>query len=429
MFPASDPHPVDTDLGDLIDGTLDERSSRAVEEHLKGCVLCRIKRQRLADAPPVEFTGLLGARLPDFFPVEMVESPSAAPTPGELWLTEGETGVIVLIRKVVGGDLGTVVVPVIFDVEVADSGTLVLDAETSPLGVPIAIYDRMLSSLPTRVLRSRVVPVRDVDLLNLVAGEHGITRGSQLSGPGDPRHEVRQYVSDRLTVLAPVDEDDDEDDLPTTSHGAEYAVVRRDLENLREDGLFVDRCPALTLCPSDWIGLGRVTRRYQTIAVIGTPAGLVDDADYVAAARFVARESMSAVAVCPRDGETVDLYPPEGLYQGYVLPGGELNRAPFISGFGLYDSVHKFLGTRETWNVPAASDSGPVESINVAELLGSLILEETEKLATENVRTEKREGWRRVADRGSRLAEVMRHELDGTFEPARLADIAAEERA
>lgn len=336
---------------------------------------------------------------------------------------------MVLVRKVLHGDLGTVVVPVIFDVEVADSGSLVLDAETSPLGVPIAIYDRMLSSLPTRVLRSRVVPYRDVDLLSLVAGDHGITRGSQVSGPADPRHEVRQYVSDRLTALAPLDEEDDEDELPPTAHETEYLAVRRELEDLREAGLRVDPCPALTHCPSDWIGLGCVTRRYQTIAVIGTPAGLIEDADYIAAARFVARESMSAVAVCSRVGETVDLYPPEGLYEGYVLPGGELSRAPFITGFGLYDSVQKFLGTREAWNVPAASDADPVEAINLGELLGSLILEETEKLATENVRTEKREGWRRVADRGSRLAEVMKNELDGTFEPARLADIAVEERA
>ena len=429
MFPASDPHPLDTDLLDLVDGTLDERASRAVEEHLKACLLCRIKRQRLSDAPPIDFTDILDVRFPGFSPVETIESPSAAPAPGELWLTEGEAAVIVLIRKVLDAGLGTVAVPVMFDVEVADNGTLVLDAERSPLGVPIAIYDRMLSSLPTRTLRSRVVPIREVDLLNLVAGEHGITRGSQLTGPGDPRHEVRQYVADRLTALAPLDEDDDEGELPPAAPGTGYAVFDRELESLREAGLTVDRCPALTHCPNDWIGLGRVVRRYQTVAVIGTPAGLIADADYIAAARFVVRESMSALAICPRDGETVDLYAPEGLYQGYALPGGEPNRAPFITGFGLYDSVQKFLDTREAWNVPAASDAGPVEAVNVAELLGSLIREETEKLATENVRTEKRAGWRRVADRGSRLAEVMKNELDGTFETSRLADIAGEDSA
>lgn len=427
MFPASDPHPLDTDLLDMVDGSLDERTTRAVEEHLAACVLCRIKRQRLTDAPPANLTDLLHVRLPDFAVIETIDSPPTDPAPGELWLTEGDSGAMVLVRKVLDGDLGLVVVPVIFDVEAADKGTLVLDAGSSPLGVPIAIYDRMLSSLPTRTLRSRVVPIRQVDLLNVVEGEPGVTRGSQLTGPGDVRHEVRQYVADRLTMLSPLDDDDDQEEQPPAAQETDYVTVRRELDELSADGLTVDACPALVNCPSDWMGLGRIVRRYQVIAVIGTPAGLISEFDFIAAARFAARESMSAVAICPRDGETVDLYPPEGLYKGYVLPGGELAREPFITGFGLYDSVQKFLGTRERWNVPTGSEAGPVETVNVPELLRSLVVEETEKLATENVRTEKREGWRRVADRGSRLAEVMRDQLDGTFEPSRLADVAEED--
>lgn len=431
MSPASNPHPLDTDLLDLVDGALDEATALVVEAHLTRCVLCRIKRQRLTDAPPVVLTDLPDVHVPAFGVIETADSPLTAPQPGELWLTEGEVGAMVLIRKVLDGDLGLVVVPVTFDIEVADSGTLVLDANASPLGVPLAIYDRMLSSLPARTLRSRVLPIRQADLLNVGAGELGATRGTQLEGPGDPRHEVRQYIADRLTSLSPLEDDDQvaEDDEPPAAHGDDYAIFLRELDELREADLAVEACPALTSCPSDWVGLGRIIRRYQTIAVIGTPAGLITNSDYTAAARFVVREHMSALVVCPQGGDTVDLYPPEGLYEGYTLPGGVPGRALFIAGFGLQDSVQKFLGTREGWNVPTASDAGSAEAINVPELLGALILEETERLGSEKVRTEKREGWRRAATRGERLVQIVRDELDGTFEPSRIADLADEESA
>jgi hypothetical protein len=431
---ASDRHPLDTDLLDLVEGALDAAAAQFVEEHLAGCVLCRIKRQRLAAAPPIDFTDLRDVQVPSFGAIETVDAPLEDVRAGDLWLTAGDESTMILIRKVLDPDLGLVVVPVTFDVEVADSGTLVLEASASPLAVPIAIYDGMLSSLPTRALQSRVEPVRAVDLLHLVVGNPGVTRGSELVGSGDVRHEVRQYIADRLTQLAPVDDDaentgnpDGATDPPPASADVDYPTFRRELDDLRAEGLTVEPCPELTGCPAEWIALGEIHRRYQTLAIIGTPAGLTSDSDFVAARSLVLRWHLSALVICPREGTTVDLYSPEALYDGFALPSGAPSRQPFVDTHGLRDSVLKFLGTRDPWNVPSRSETGRIERVNVTELLQELAQKAASELGVANVRGEKRQGWRAAAARGSRLAEVLQEALGGAFDPARIAELADED--
>lgn len=431
---ASHPHPLDTDLLDLVEGALDAAAAQVVEEHLTTCVLCRIKRQRLLAAPPIAFSDLRDIEVPLFGAIETVDAPAEEVQAGDLWLTGGGESTMVLIRKVLDGDLGLVTVPVIFDVEVADSGTLVLDASASPLGVPIAIYDGMLSSLPTRMLQSRVVPLRPVDLLHLDDGDPGVTRGPALEGLADPRHEVRQYIADRLTQLAPVDDDAEGTgnpgrriDPPAASAGTDHSTVRQDLDDLQAEGLTVEPCPPLSECPPEWIALGEIRRRYQTVAVIGTPAGLISDSDFVAARSLVLRWHLSALVVCPREGTTVDLYSPENLYDGFALPSGAASRRPFVDTHGLRDSVLKFLGTRDPWNVPSASDTRRIERVNVSELLRQLAGEAASELGTENVRGEKRQGWRAAATRADRLAEVLPEVLEGDFDPAAIVELADED--
>ncbi len=430
---ASNLHPLDTDLLDLVEGALDAAASQAIEEHLAACVLCRIKRQRLRAAPPVALTELSDVEAPAFGVIETVDAPVEEVQEGDLWLTVGDEPAMVLIRKVLDLDLGLVAVPVTFDVEVADIGTLVLDASASPLGVPIAVYDGMLSSLPTRTLRSRVVPLRAVDLLHIDAGDPGVTRGSELEGPADPRHEIRQYIADRLTQLAPIENDADGADNPgqpidpPVIAGTDYPTFRQDLDDLQAEGLTIEPCSALSECPSEWVALGEIRRRYQVLAVIGTPAGLVSDSDFVAARSLVLRWHLSALVICPREGTTVDLYAPENLYEGFALPSGAPSRQPFVDTHGLRDSVLKFLGVREAWNVPSASDTGRVERVNVAELLQQFAGEAASELGTANVRGEKRQGWRTAATRADRLAAVLQGALEGDFDPAKITDLAEED--
>ena len=51
--PAS-AHPLDMELFDYVEGACDAETADRIAAHLAQCLLCRIKRQRLAEAPPME---------------------------------------------------------------------------------------------------------------------------------------------------------------------------------------------------------------------------------------------------------------------------------------------------------------------------------------------------------------------------------------
>ena len=180
--PAS--HPLDTDLLDFVEDALDDAASRAVETHLASCLLCRIKRQRLTGVAPIEFTDVRDVRVPEFGAIEIEDVPGTAARRGELWLTASDEATMVLVRTVRDNDYGVVVVPVTLDVEVADSGALILDTSASPLAVPIVIYDRLAVSLPSSALSGRVMPLRaGLTYLRWWPANRGFRGGPPWKGP------------------------------------------------------------------------------------------------------------------------------------------------------------------------------------------------------------------------------------------------------
>ena len=69
------------------------------------------------------------------------DHPDAGPTPGELWRVrdaDGHTATLALVRSV--DETGITIVPVTFDVELADDTTTVVGAADSPLGVELAVH-------------------------------------------------------------------------------------------------------------------------------------------------------------------------------------------------------------------------------------------------------------------------------------------------
>lgn len=427
---ASAHHPLDADLLDLVEGLLTPEATAAVEAHLAGCVLCRIKRQRLAGEPPTEpadrgeadrgSVDRGDAVIPRFRAVDSVDAPPSRALPGDLWLTVGDEAVMVLIRQLLDPSL-SVVVPVTFDVEAADSGTVVLDADTSPLNLPLAIHDSMPLRLPLDALRSRVVPARAVDLLAMTGAEPGVRQGSPLEGPADPRHEVRQHLMDQLLALSAIEGDT----APTTPDIDGFGEVRHQLEDLRRSGSTVDPFATPAGCPDGWLGLGQVVERHLSLLVIGTPAGLITDADYVAARGVAVRWHASALVVCSPGAATVDLYTPKGLYDAMQVPLGHRSPEPTVSGLDLADSVRKFFDLHPLWHVPAASETRPVPSVDVSQLLERNSRLAAADLAERNVRgADKRQGYRQAAARSDELAAVLQRALDGALAPEDIQAVA-----
>ncbi len=338
-------------------------------------------------------------------------------------LTGCDEAVLVLIRRVAdpGPGLdpwpGLVVVPVTFDTASAHRGTVVLDAEASPLGVPVAIHEDLTATLPRGVLRRRVVPTRAVDLAALTGSGPGWGRGRPLEGPADPRHEVRQHVADRLTAVSPLV------DVELAPAGAALAgdgfgPVVEQLQRLQECGTTVEPFATPAGCPEGWVGLGRVLDRHLSLLVIGTPAGLITDADHVAARGVAVRWHASALIVCPRHGATVDLYTPKGLYEALQVPLGRRAPEPSVSGLDLVDSIRKFLDLHPLWHVPDGSGSRPVRRIDVHEVLDRQVRAAAADLAGRRVRgAGKPEAYGRASTRGEQLAAVLQRALDGTLDP------------
>lgn len=421
---ASAHHPLDADLLDLVEGALTPEAISAVEAHLAACVLCRIKYQRLSGEPltdgdlndvdrahtdlgPID---LDKAGIPRFRPVDSVDASPETAAPGELWLTAGDEAVMVLLRQILDPSL-SLVSPVTFDVEAADDGTVVLDADASPLGLPLAIHDGTTVRLPLDVLHSRVVPARTVDLLTVTVGDPGVRRGGPLDGPADPRHEVRQHLADRLLALSPG-----------------FGPVQDQLEDLRHGGATVEELATPAGCPDGWLGLARILERHLSILVVGTPAGLITESDYVAARGVAVRWHASALVVCaPGDG-TVDLYTPKGLYDAMQVPLGHRAPEPTVSGLDLIDTVRKFLDLHPLWHVPAASETRPVPSVDVSELLDRNGRVATADLADRRVRgTDKRTAYQQAATRSDELAAILQRALAGTLTPEDIQGVAGGE--
>ncbi|MEZ5406626.1 MAG: zf-HC2 domain-containing protein [Acidimicrobiales bacterium] len=421
-MPASARHPLDADLLDLVEGTLPPTAADDVEAHLAGCVVCRIKRHRLMGEPPTEPTHLGDTDVPRFRPLDSVDASPDTAVPGELWLTGGDEAVLVLIRQILDRSQG-LVVPAAFDVEAADSGTLVFDADASPLGVPLAIFDGMPVRLPLDVLRSRVIPERAVDLLAVGVGTPGVRLGSPLEGPVDPRHEVREHIADRLRDLASAEGEATPPDGILSTDG--FDEVRHQLEDLRSSNSTVEPFATPAGCPDGWLGLGRVIERHLSILVIGTPAGLTTESDYVAARGVAVRWHASALVICSAGGGTVDLYTPKGLYDAMQVPLGHRSPEPTVSGLDLIDSVGKFFDLHPLWHVPAASQGRPVTSINVSELLERNGRVAAANLAKKAVRgAGKREAYTWASTRGDELAAILQQALASTLDPQDIQALA-----
>src|SRR5579885_746950 len=149
---------------------------------------------------------------------------------GQLWRlssTQGGPIVLVWVRQPRSAD-AVAVVPVSFDVDMADDYSLIVPAENSPLGIDLVLHTTAETTVDRRSFGSAVGDLdvaRDVEAVRLArrSGEPvvGHTVGLPIVAGSDERIEFRQQLSESLSALtgaafAPDTTDEDPDhDLPS----------------------------------------------------------------------------------------------------------------------------------------------------------------------------------------------------------------------
>jgi hypothetical protein len=416
-------HPLDVELVDFVDGKLNDDSRILIENHLTICLLCRIKLQRLRDAAPIEFADVRHIEVPRFERVEAVETDSSEVLQGEVWLTSSDEPMLVLVRSIRNDDSGVVVTPVTLDVRVADDGCWILDKLTSPLTVPIVIYDNLRISLPSTALASRVVPLNSrLDLLSLSTDNPGVSRGSPLEGPGDLRYEVRQFLVDHLTTLEAYDPSEVDEDFSIIEDDNRLAQLRSELELRRGGNCEVQglrSLPTPSESPRNWRGFAIVREFSLRILVIDTDVGLVDANDHVAARAIFTRLDGSALAVCYRNVDTVDFYDAPSLFHAFELPDGLRRTQPTMTGLSLTDAVAKFLDQQRSPVSNFGISRQHVARVNVPQILVEQVNNAVDGFLVKAIRygREKREGFMALGGVKGDLTELLKSALEPDFDP------------
>lgn len=424
-------HPLEVDLADFIDGALDAADTRIVEEHLAACLACRMKSQRISQTPPIDFVDLGNVEAPFFDLIEVEDADPAGARVGEYWLTAADDAAMVLITKVRPNGWGVVVVPVVLDTETADSGTLVLDETVSPLAVSIAVYDGMLNSLPTSALRGRIVPSRSgVNVLQLTEADAGVSRGSPLGGPADPRHEIRQYISDRVvsldlpiagfTVLTPIRVIEPMDQATVDVRFRELQRALLDLDDTTVEPLDL----RLQHLPAGWEGIAQVRAFNQRVLLLFVDGGLPDDRGPARA--LCERFSGSALAIhADISSPRVDMYTRGELWITHSIESGDLLTEPRMTG-PVTEVLHDYLRTMV--DIPRVHRSlvsrvGPVDPKEILRAQVDVALE-TQVAAGRSAHIDpKRRGFISVAGIGPQLAKALRLAFTDRFDPVVLLDL------
>jgi len=386
-------HPLDVDLADLVDGLVEADRAAELEAHVDGCLLCRIKRQRLRKAPPATLHLDRAFDAPRF-PIPPLDAVGAAPATGELWLAgaagHGDDRLLVLVLRTSGDR--PLVAPVTFDVEAADDETSIVD--------DLAIYPRLATELPRSLLIQRV-------RAGLTTA--GATAGPPIAGATDPRLEVRQCLADRLGSME-------------AARPGPRAALMADLRELR--GRF---CAVRAL--EDWgdVALGNHARWVPlftidevgvVLVVLDTPHGLADDGDFNVARAVLTRFNATGLVVLSSSlSDSAEVFDAPSLNYGVDAPSGRLAPPrPLIAGLSPFDAISKFLDQTSGAKLGQTAARPPVERVDVNAVLreaGAAALAGAARQASRFKITPKRRGYESAPGMEAAFQAVLARALDG----------------
>lgn len=417
-------HPSDLDLLEYLESVLDEAAVERVESHLAECLVCRVSLDQMRRSSPFPLPPPIEVPDVSFWPLRVEDLPGTMARPGELWLTASDVASMVLVRAAELNAERFTVVPVVRDVEVVDRSARILDDTVSPIGEPIAIYDRLVVTVPPESLAQRIVPLRDVDLLTLVDGD-GVRHGTKLEGPGDPRHEFRQHLIDALTALDPhADAQVDDLDEPRAAD-AVLEELREGLVDFGRTDCVVEELRSLPASQPGWRPIARVSEFDSVVIVIATPAGLTDRTDHDTARRNVTRLAASALAILHDFGESVDLYDPAGLSHAFVVPEGRRTDAPLIEGLPIVEILAKYFDSRSAQAFTPWTSGDVIGSIDVNAVLARNVSAAvtTAIAAASRYGAEKKEGFRRLEGTANDITDALAAAFSPEFDPSLILDV------
>jgi len=273
-------------------GELAESTGAQVERHVAGCLACRVRLVRLRDAaipvPSPTVLDALAATSPSV-PVSLREASesdsSAIPREGELWRVGNAQAMLVWTRRML--EDSALVIPVVFEPELADQYSLIVREEASPLGVDLVLLTSVEGHVDLRAFLERFASL-DVDdeigRLREARREHrtpesDLDTGSPIEIPTDQRIEHQQLVADLLADLSPEAFDVSDSHEPEDFEFDDYRTHLAEL-SWRRNGALIEISPAERVgvdAAHELITLGRVVDLEASVlltALVGLNPGL-----------------------------------------------------------------------------------------------------------------------------------------------------------
>jgi hypothetical protein len=408
-------HPLDVDLADLVDGVLDAARAADLEAHLDACLLCRLKRRRLEGAPA---PASAGGFLPGVdFDIPVFE-PGGDPAVDDLWVAGEDDRLLVLVLGVAGDRITAA--PVTFDVHAADDETVVVDQ--SPFREPVAVHPALALEIPRAALTAKV------GVLTLAGAA-----GRPIAGPSDPRIQVRQYLVDRLAVLADPPAAAAGDPPPPRPEQVRSSLIA-DLRSMRGRSCAaraLDAWGDLVLAEQRaWTPLVTVDEVGVVLVVFDTPHGLEDELDFDAARSVLTRLNASALVVLTGElSELADVFDAAALHAGIDMPSGAHNPPrPLISGLVPFDAIAKFLDQHSGARAMTAPTRSPLARVEVADVLRDAAAAAVADLARQGARFKiapKRRGYESIAGAEDAIAGALATAFEGGSVVDALQELAA----
>lgn len=210
-------HVDESVLYSFVQGKLNDDEAGRIENHLERCLACRVWATRLRHAAIGEPSPHFVSQLVDSSPTvpaalqrALAAKPSSRnPEVGELWRVGRGEALLVWVRRVL--DDSALVIPAMFDEDLADNFSLVVPTDESPIDVELVL----LTSVEGQVdLRAFLQPMGSLDIGSEIeilraarkshqVGPLDLPVGSQIVSSEDQRLEYRQLVADLLGEFSP----------------------------------------------------------------------------------------------------------------------------------------------------------------------------------------------------------------------------------